>query len=164
MVSATRPIIWRTECSRWGVFSFPRKYFWATMLVAVCDQNEGNSTSFCSKEGPSLPGISAVRVSHTTASNGSAPSSVKYRSTPIETSSLPSRTRVSAWFSVVAIPCSLVVLVGILPDHRTCVRLRFLEPVELLLELLNVLEIPVDRGKPHVGDPVEIAQNRQRFL
>ena len=77
IVSATRPIIWRTECSRCGVFSFPRKYFWATMLVAVWLQNAGNSTSFCSNEGPSLPGISAVRVSHSTASNGSTPSSVK---------------------------------------------------------------------------------------
>ena len=108
MVSVTRPIIWRTECSRWGVLSFPRKYFWATMLVAVCDQNEGNSTSFCSNEGPSLPGISAVRCSQSTVSKGSSPSLVKYRSTPMETSSLPSRTRVSAGFSVVAIRLSSV--------------------------------------------------------
>ena len=38
----------------------PRKYFWATMFVAVCDQNFGNSTSFCSKAGPSLPGMQRV--------------------------------------------------------------------------------------------------------
>ena len=38
----------------------PRKYFWATMFVAVCDQNFGNSTSFCSKAGPSLPGMKRV--------------------------------------------------------------------------------------------------------
>ena len=77
MVSATRPIIWRTERSRAGVLSFPRKYFWATMLVAVWLRKVGNSTSFCSNDGPSLPGIRAVRVSHSTASNGSTPSSVK---------------------------------------------------------------------------------------
>ena len=105
-MSATRPIIWRTERSRCGELSLPRKYFWATMLVAVCDQNEGNSTSFCSNEGPSLPGISALRVSHSTASYGSTPSCVKYRSTPIDTSSLPSSTWVSAGFSVVAMPFS----------------------------------------------------------
>src|SRR5437667_375438 len=38
----------------------PRKYFCATMLVAVCDQNLGNSTFFCSKAGPSLPGTAVV--------------------------------------------------------------------------------------------------------
>src|SRR5439155_1055011 len=51
----------------------PRKYFCATMFVAVCDQNFGNSTSFCSKAGPSLPGISASRVSHSISSNGTRP-------------------------------------------------------------------------------------------
>ncbi len=76
-VSTTRPIICRTECSRCGVSSWPRKYFWATMLVAVWLQKAGNSTSLCSKEGPSLPGISAWRVSHSTASNGSTPGTVK---------------------------------------------------------------------------------------
>ena len=67
-MSATRPIICLTERSRCGVLSFPRKYFWATMLVAVWLQNAGNSTSVCWNEGPSLPGISASRVSHSTAS------------------------------------------------------------------------------------------------
>ena len=38
----------------------PRKYFWATMFVAVCDQNFGNSTSFCSNAGLSLPGMKRV--------------------------------------------------------------------------------------------------------
>ena len=77
IVSATRPIIWRTERSRSGELSLPRKYFWATMLVAVWLQKLGNSTSRCSNDGPSLPGMSAVRVSHSTASNGSMPASVK---------------------------------------------------------------------------------------
>src|SRR6266545_2817427 len=49
IVPATRSTIWRTECSRWGVPSGPRKYFWATMLVAFCDQVLGNSRSRCSK-------------------------------------------------------------------------------------------------------------------
>ena len=35
---ATRPIICLTERSRSGEPSCPRKYFWATMLVAFCDQ------------------------------------------------------------------------------------------------------------------------------
>jgi len=57
----------------------PRKYFCATMFVAVGDQNFGNSTSRCSNAGPLLPGISASRVSHSISSNGSRPGIVKYR-------------------------------------------------------------------------------------
>ena len=57
----------------------PRKYFCATMFVAVCDQNFGNSTSRCSNAGPLLPGIRASRVSHSISSNGSRPGIVKYR-------------------------------------------------------------------------------------
>ena len=38
---ATRPIICLTERSRAGEPSWPRKYFWATMLVAFCDQLVG---------------------------------------------------------------------------------------------------------------------------
>ena len=38
MVSATRSMTWRSERSRSGVPSVPRKYFWATMLVAFSDQ------------------------------------------------------------------------------------------------------------------------------
>ena len=49
IVPATRPIICLTERSRAGVPSWPRKYFWATMLVAFCDQLFGNSTPRCSK-------------------------------------------------------------------------------------------------------------------
>ena len=60
----------------------PRKYFCATMFVAVCDQNFGNSTPFCSKTGLSLPGMKASRISHSISSNGSRPGIVKYRRTP----------------------------------------------------------------------------------
>ena len=40
MVSATRSITWRSERSRSGVPSVPRKYFWATMLVALSDHDD----------------------------------------------------------------------------------------------------------------------------
>jgi hypothetical protein len=49
------------------------------MLVAVCDQNFGNSTPRCSKAGPSRPGMIASRVSHSISSNGSRPEIVKKR-------------------------------------------------------------------------------------
>ena len=49
MVSATREISWRTERSRSGVPTAPRKYFWTTTLVAVWLQLLGTSTSRCSK-------------------------------------------------------------------------------------------------------------------
>ena len=75
--STTRPIIWRTERSRSGEDMRPRKYFWATMFVAVCDQNLGNSTPFWSNAGLSLPGMKASRVSHSISSNGSRPGIVK---------------------------------------------------------------------------------------
>ena len=70
-------IIARTDASRLGVPSVPRKYFETTMLVAVCDQALGISTSRCSNAGPSLPGISASRNSHSISSNGSRPGIVK---------------------------------------------------------------------------------------
>ncbi len=68
----------------------PRKYFWATMFVAVCDQNFGNSTPFWSKTALSLPGMKASRISHSTSSNGSRPGIVKKRSIP--TLAAPSTT------------------------------------------------------------------------
>ena len=49
MVSATRSMTWRSDDSRPGVPSVPRKYFWETMLVAFTDHVTGNSTSRCSK-------------------------------------------------------------------------------------------------------------------
>ncbi len=42
---ATRETICLTERSRVGEVSCPRKYFWATMFVAFCDHDFGNSTS-----------------------------------------------------------------------------------------------------------------------
>src|SRR2546430_1355652 len=52
IVSTTRDTSWRTLDSRCGVASGPRKYFWATMFVAFCDHDTGNSTSRCSKALP----------------------------------------------------------------------------------------------------------------
>src|SRR5215210_3991407 len=77
MVPATRPIICLTDDSRSGEPIRPRKYFWATMLVAFCDQLFGNSTPRCSNAGLAGSPITASRISHSTASNGLAPASVK---------------------------------------------------------------------------------------
>ena len=79
MVSATRSITWRSDRSRCGVPSVPRKYFWATMLVAFSDQVTGNSTSNCSKAtAPSFQLVMrASRRSHTTSSYGCTPAVVK---------------------------------------------------------------------------------------
>ncbi len=81
-MSTTRPIICLTLDSRSGELSRPRKYFWATMFVAVCDQNFGNSTPRCSNAGPLRPGMTASRISHSISSNGSRPGMVKNRRTP----------------------------------------------------------------------------------
>jgi hypothetical protein len=109
-VSTTRPIIWRTLVSRSGEESRPRKYFCATMFVAVCDQNFGNSTPLCSNAGPFLPGIVASRTSHSISSNGSRPGIVKKRRTP---SRAPSSTTVLTTSSVaVSVPrcCSTLAM------------------------------------------------------
>src|SRR5215217_6396508 len=78
MVLTTRPISCLTERSRSGEPTWPRKYFETTMLVACCDQNDGISTSFCSKTTLpfSLP-MTAERTSHAISSKGSTPGSVK---------------------------------------------------------------------------------------
>src|SRR3954464_12228430 len=76
IVLATRETICLTERSRVGELSCPRKYFWATMLVAFCDQVLGNSTSSCRKEP-----TAAVRSSHSTASKGWTPGRVNRRRT-----------------------------------------------------------------------------------
>ena len=55
----------------------PRKYFWATMLVAFCDQLFGNSTPRCSNAGFSGSPMTASRISHSIASKGLTPGSVK---------------------------------------------------------------------------------------
>src|SRR3954471_3982195 len=65
IVLATRATICLTERSRVGELSCPRKYFWATMLVAFCDHDFGNSTSSWWKEP-----TAAVRDSHSIVSNG----------------------------------------------------------------------------------------------
>ena len=74
MVPTTRPISWRTLYSRSGVFRVPRKYLETTTAVAVCDQEVGNSTPFCSKiVSPLVLVMAAVRRSHATSSNGLTP-------------------------------------------------------------------------------------------
>src|SRR6478672_173055 len=83
----------------------------------------------------------------------------------MRTSSLPSATCVSARFtSVVAMPSSsLPRMLVVYRSSNRCSRPR-LERFELVLELLDVLEIAIDRGEPHVGDQVEVAQDPQRLL
>ncbi len=60
----------RTLRSRSGVPSVPRKYFCATIVVALSDQEEGNSTPRCSKETSPVRQsvITASRMSHETSS------------------------------------------------------------------------------------------------
>ncbi len=71
IVPATRPMSWRTECSRSGLPIVPRKYFDTTMFVAICDQDFGTSTLVCSKTtSPRSFVICAERVSHSTSSKG----------------------------------------------------------------------------------------------
>ena len=60
--------------------SWPRKYFWATMLVAFCDQVVGNSTPRCSNAGFSGSPMTASRISHSTSSKGWTPAVVWRRS------------------------------------------------------------------------------------
>ena len=73
-------IICLTELSRSSEPSRPRKYFWATMLVAFCDQDFGNSTPRCSNAGFSGSPITASRSSHSTSSKGCTPGVVWRRS------------------------------------------------------------------------------------
>src|SRR5580692_800485 len=81
MVFTTRLISCRTEPSRSRDPGFPWKYLLVTMFVAVCDQFFGTSTSSWRKiVTPFSFPISAVRFSHSTASNGEVFPSVKYRS------------------------------------------------------------------------------------
>ena len=78
MVSATREISCRTERSRSGVPTMPRKYFCTTTLVAVWLQVLGTSTSFCSKTTlPFSPVMAAVRSSHSMLAKPSSPGVVK---------------------------------------------------------------------------------------
>jgi hypothetical protein len=80
MVRTTRPTSCRTERSRSGDPSGPRKYLEATTLVASADQLLGTSTSFCSKITlPDSPAMDAVRISQAISSAGSTPGVVKVR-------------------------------------------------------------------------------------
>src|SRR3954464_7739377 len=58
----------------------PRKYFWATMLVAFWDQLLGNSTPRCSKAGFSGSPITASLISHSIWSKGCTPAAENRRS------------------------------------------------------------------------------------
>src|SRR4051812_40989787 len=81
MVLTTRSISCLTLRSRCGVPMWPRKYLLTTTLVASWLQNEGTSTSVCSKT--ILPDsflISALRRSHVISSYGWTPGVVQRRS------------------------------------------------------------------------------------
>jgi hypothetical protein len=80
MVSTTRAISWRTLDSRSGEPSNPRKYFEATIFVAVWLQVVGTSMPCCSKTGwPRSSLMTAERVSQLSSSKGFRPDFVKYR-------------------------------------------------------------------------------------
>src|SRR5829696_2056688 len=85
IVSATRSITCLSDLSRPRVPSVPRKYFWATMFVALSDQVVGNSTFFCSNA--TVPSrkfvMRASRFSHSTCWYGWRPSIVKWRRRPM---------------------------------------------------------------------------------
>src|SRR5713226_2705087 len=81
IVLVTRLISCRTDPSRCALPGFPWKYLLVTMLVAVCDQLFGTSTSSWRKiVTPFSFPISAVRFSHSTTSKGDFFPSVKYLS------------------------------------------------------------------------------------
>src|SRR2546423_639100 len=105
--------------SRSGEDMRPRKYFCATMFVAVCDQNFGNSTSFCSKTAPSLPGITASRDSQSISANGSRSGIVKNRRTP--TFALASATAFTSCSSVIPIHMTPGWETSSWPDDRSLV-------------------------------------------
>src|SRR5688572_7814221 len=100
IVPTTRPTSWRTLRSRCGVPTGPRKYLDTTTLVASCDQKRGTSTSRCSNTtSPRSPWMTAERVSHSTSSYGSAPSTTKRRAIVRPrpaTSGYPARFRAGA--------------------------------------------------------------------
>src|SRR6185503_1498496 len=78
--STTRAIRPRTLFSRSAEPIWPRKYFEATMFVAVWLQLVGTSMSFCSKTGlPRSSLMTAERISHASSSKGFRPAFVKYR-------------------------------------------------------------------------------------
>src|SRR5438045_1202717 len=116
MVLATRLMSCRTDDSRSGAPILPWKYLLATMLVAVCDQVLGASTSSWRKMVTpfSFP-ISATRFSHSTASKGDFFPSVKYRE---KARPFPVRAVFSAAASVVCeFPLNACFTVAICPSR-----------------------------------------------
>src|SRR4051812_46688809 len=163
----------------------PRKYFWATMFVAFCDQVFGNSTSACSN----LP-TDAVRSSHSTVSNGSCPAVVNLRS--ILSPVAPALAVTLRVFSLalrvsgMRAPCSIGRLlsaptltsggkidtgVGV-GWNGVAVERELARPgerlgadaLELRLELAEVVEVAVDGREHHARDGVELDEPAQRQL
>src|SRR4051812_45123717 len=186
MVPATRPIISLTDDSRSGVPIRPRKYFWATMLVAFCDQVVGNSTFSCSN----LP-TEAVRSCHSTVSNGSWLGVVNLRS--ILSPVAPALAVTLRVFSLalrvsgMRAPRSVGLLFsspsltsggktdtgggggrngGVAVERElvyACDRLGA-DALELRLEFAEVVEVAVDGGEEDRRDRVELDQPAQRQL
>src|SRR5713226_4290163 len=133
MVFTTRLISCRTERSRSGFPGFPWKYLLVTMLVAVCDQLFGTSTSSCRKMVTpfSFP-ISAVRFSHSTTSKGDFFPSVKYLS---KARPLPAPPAVFSWAPSAAadFPLSACFTVAIRSSALLGSRSRRGNPAILLL-------------------------------
>src|SRR5918992_588212 len=124
----------------------PRKYFCATMFVAVCDQNFGNSTPRCSKTGLSLPGIRASRISHSISSNGSRPGLAKNRRTAALADSFETAFSSSAGASSCELTSSTDATIGVgrikgRPWDKPAAGLT--DPKPPLRELTTGLETPV---------------------
>src|SRR4051812_37927150 len=183
MVPATRPIICLTDDSRSGEAIRPRKYFCATMLVAFCDHDFGNSTSACSN----LP-TEAVRSSHSTVSNGSCPGVVNLRSMLSPVAPVLAVTlrvlSVALRVSGMSAPRRSGVFVSAPPltsggkidadagGGRTAVERELirpgdglrLDPLELRLQLAEVVEVAVDGREEPRRDGVELDEAAQREL
>src|SRR3954466_498458 len=180
MVPATRPIICLTDDSRSGESMRPRKYFWATMLVAFCDQVFGNSTPRCSNAGFSGSPMTASRISHSTASNGLTPDSVKRLPTLTPSPAAVTAGAVALRLSDMTSPRVSYSSWGpqggkidtALRFGRTGIALRLALERQLIrsgegvllvaaddgLELVEVAEIAVDRRELDRGDRVDHGQ------
>ena len=135
--------------------SLPRKYFWATMLVAFCDQVVGNSTPRCSKAGLSGSPMMASRSSHSTSSKGWTPGVVKRRSTVS-----PAWRFCTSFAAVLLIKSSWWRRLGV---NRESLRATRTEPpsVERRKSPARAREGP---GELQVGARVELAQAVQTEL
>src|SRR5918999_3011392 len=179
-----RSMTWRSDDSRSGEPSRPRKYFWATMFVAFCDHDFGNSTPRCSKAGAAGSPMTASRISHSTALNGCVPASVNCRGT--ET---PAPRAVIAALSVLGVSDIFSPRIGLLGGGDTAPRVGRIENIlqgelihtrhglvaqlaDHLGELVEVGDPAVDRGELDRGDRVEpgqpalgqVADPRGRYL